>query len=137
MDTNEVIKQLDSIVLHINTLKAGLLADATQPSAVAVQKIAAGTCPYCGDPLKATDATERGIHARCYRKSRRRIESGDITDERLVEAGLILPPGRSGRRVSPDDPAIRLAAQDAKRQAELDAIGQPSPHPKRKQKRGE
>lgn len=52
----------------------------------------------CIVPGCTTRALHRGVCRACREEARARVGSGEVTEGKLIEKGLILPPGKPGRK---------------------------------------
>lgn len=57
-----------------------------------------GICGACEKPILDTDATNRGVHSRCYKKLHREVQAGRMSWEELEDRGIVKHPQKQGRK---------------------------------------
>lgn len=72
-------------------------------------------CLRCGLPIPEGVKPNRGNHHKCYRATLREIESGEYTEEDAVEAGLLEPARKPGRKPKPTEIEVLDRVREVKR----------------------
>jgi hypothetical protein len=116
-------QQIELIEGHIKRIREVL--DSLTPSLPdeSQKKLEEGFCLSCGKTLKGKKAPSvRGNHASCYRKLKRAMDEGRITDAAAVASGRLAPKKAGGR--PPNDEAV---------QSVIDQMSKAIPAPETKQ----
>lgn len=100
MDTNsdEIRVKLDAMATQLVAIYRVL--DAGEPALPAKKSdwIERRICLLCEKQIASKDRSIRGCHERCYRKTKRRLDAGDLTENEAITAGFLSPkraPGKS------------------------------------------
>lgn len=97
MDATKLIEQIDSAMAMLTAVRLALASSRPKIAETIAAEEAAGICHYCKEPL-GDEKPIRGCHQRCNQRIARSRKSGEISEEELLEAGLIGPPKQAGRK---------------------------------------
>lgn len=127
MDMEQIRQQIEMIESHIQRIREVLDSFAPAFPAVAQLKVTEKICLSCGEPLLSRQTKpQRGLHSHCYRKIKRKIDKGLITEADAIAAGKLAPNQPGGR--PPDNTVVDVIQQMKK------AIQTPETKPARKKK---
>jgi hypothetical protein len=130
------LDKLDSVTDEIRSIVS--LADGKKPMKHVVQetpvgfqtistnpdvaeKIAKRICLNCGKKIDPKLRPVRGNHPYCARKIKDSIDSGDITEEAAIAAGIYLPEATRGPKTKKKTGLAQLLEQQ-KTQAEIESV---------------
>lgn len=112
MDTQKLLQTIDSLSKQLVELRSQLESEETAPTTEAQHKAAAGICLGCENKYPGEKFVQ-GLCVACNRRTKRRIEQGIVTARELIEAGLMLPKSKSGRKMQTETKIDQfIAAQD-------------------------
>jgi hypothetical protein len=118
-------QQIELIEGHIQRIREVL--DSLTPSLPdeSQKKLEEGFCLSCGKPLKGKKAPSvRGNHASCYRKLKRAMDEGRITDAAAVASGKLAPKKAGGRPANDD--AVEEVIQQMKQKIQAPQTKSPA-----------
>lgn len=101
MKEEEIVEKLEAIANFctdlIDQIQGGSDPRVKKARQQAKRRAEKDLCTYCGDPVKPGEEAHRGAHGRCYKRIKREIAAGEITDNQAVNRGYYLPGSRGGR----------------------------------------
>ena len=98
MDSSDAIKRIDSVIYELSQLKKLLTEGTAVPPPSIQELISSRTCLNCKKKITAAQKSVRGCHQHCYRRIIRSIESGQLTENDAITAGILAPKQKSGRK---------------------------------------
>jgi hypothetical protein len=102
MNTNEIAVELASIGNRLERIADAVRDMGREQEGFPMERMELyrkRICLFCEEPLEPIEDDSRGCHQRCYRKLRRQVEKGIVTDSQAVAAGKCLPAEKPGRRM--------------------------------------
>lgn len=106
---------IKTIERHLDSIKALVSDETTEDEEEAIRRVEDGCCVYCGEEVLKGETVFRGAHQRCYKRVRRVIASGEITEDQAISRGWLLVTGKAGRKLDENDPLIALQRGAAKK----------------------
>ena len=132
MDSQSIKNELFALAERLNQL-ANLIANSPVHRANEgfpshkLQLVNDKICLRCNEPIKDGELGLRGNHSRCYKATDRQIKAGEFTDAEAVEAGLLMPPGKPGRKANAEKLDILDQIKEVRRRKEERANGDSQP----------
>lgn len=77
MDTNALIKSLDTIAASVEAMRKLLASGEPEFPEKYLETVAAGICLKCGKRIGKDEKQHRGLHEKCYQASMRKIKAGE------------------------------------------------------------
>lgn len=114
MDHQDISNRIDAIVLQLTALKAALCVDEPAFPQWAQDLVDQRICLVCKKKIAVNDTPNRGNHERHYRKVKRAIDRGELTEAEAIAKGILAPAKSAGRpRKSLVDEISKSAVVDA------------------------
>lgn len=114
MDPKDISERIELIISQLVTLKTELQSGEPVFPAWAQELVEQRICLVCKKKIALTDTPNRGNHERHYRKVKRAIDRGELTEAQAISEGILAPAKSAGRpRKSLADEISKSAVVDA------------------------
>lgn len=98
MVSNSLADRLAAIINQLQAVHAEMVEPLPRLPLEAEKRLAAGVCLLCNKRIAKTETPLRGTHEKCYRRIKRRIANGELTDSDAVRSGIWAAKTEAGRK---------------------------------------